>query len=143
MHPVCTYYLGGVAALVAEHHLDAAIGAFDYVVVGEHVAGTVEDEAGALAVLGNRAVKEVEDQGGGGDVDDRGKHALVDGDIVLLLGVVGGSGFSLGERERGAGAMRSEERDIAQGKTVKAGGEMRGDEPESAYQENDQKKAAQ
>jgi hypothetical protein len=39
--------------------------------------------------------------------------------------------------------MRSEERDIAQRKTVKTGGEMRGDVPESAHQQYDQKKAAQ
>ncbi len=99
MHPVSAYYFGGVAALVAEHDFDAAIGALDYVEVGEHVAGAVENEARALAVLGNRAVEEVEDQGGGGDVDDRGKHAFVDGDIVLLLGVVCGGGLSLSELE--------------------------------------------
>lgn len=39
--------------------------------------------------------------------------------------------------------MRSEERGILEGKTVKTGGEMRGNEPESANQQNDQKKGAQ
>jgi len=39
--------------------------------------------------------------------------------------------------------MRSKERGILKGKTVKTGGEMRGDEPESAYQQDDQKQGAQ
>ena len=100
--------LAPVAALVAEHHLDAAIGALDDVEVGEHVAGLVENEARALALLRHRSIKEVEDQRGGSDVDHRGQHALVDGDIVLLLGVVGGRGLSLGELERETGAVTAE-----------------------------------
>ena len=93
-----------VAALVGELHLDAAVGALDDVEVGEDVAGLVENEAGALALLRNRAIKEVEDQRGGGDVDHRGQDFLVDGDIVLLFGVVGGRSVSLSQLERRVGA---------------------------------------
>ncbi len=98
-----------VAALVAEHDLNAAVGALNDVEVGEDVAGLVENEAGALALLGNGSIKEVEDQGGGGDVDHRGQHLFIDGDVVLLFGVEGGRGLSLSELERGAGAARIEE----------------------------------
>ena len=69
MHLVSAHHLGLVAALVAQHHLDAAIGALDNVEVGEHVAGLVEDEPRTLALLRHRSIKEVENQGGGGDVD--------------------------------------------------------------------------
>ena len=86
-----------VAALVREHHFNAAIGARHHVKVGQNVAGFVEDEAGALALLRHRSIKEVEDQRGGSDVDHRGQHFLVDGDVVLLFGVVGGRGVSLSE----------------------------------------------
>ena len=62
MHLVRAHHLGRVAALVAEHHFDAAIGALDHVIVGQHVAGLVENESRALALLRHRAVEEVEDQ---------------------------------------------------------------------------------
>ena len=111
---VGAHHLGVVAALVAQLHFDAAVGARDDVEVGEHVAGLVEDEARALALLRHRSIKEVEDQRLGGDVDHRGQHPLVDGDIVLLLGIVGGRGLGLGELERGAGAAAVKERQMAQ-----------------------------
>ena len=143
VHFVSAHYFGGVAALVAEHHLDAAIGALDYVVVGEHVAGLVEDEPRALALLRNRSIKEVEDQRGGSDVDHRGQHPLVDGDVVLLLGIVGGRGLGLGKLQRRSGAVGIEEREIAQRQMGKPGREMGGEVPESAHQQNNQENAAQ
>ena len=102
VRPVGAHNLGRVAALVAQHHLDAAVGALHHVVVGQHVTALVEDESGTLALLRHRPVKEVEDQGGGSDVHHRGQHSFVDGNIVLLFGVVGGRGLSLGQLERGA-----------------------------------------
>ena len=57
--------------------------------VGEHVSGLVQNEAGSLALLWHRFKEEVIDKRLGGDVDHRGKHPLVDGDVVLLFGVVG------------------------------------------------------
>ena len=78
-------------------HLDAAVGALDHVVVGEDVAGLVENESRALALLRHGSVEEVEDQRGGGDVDHRGQNFFVDGDVVLLFGVVGGRGMRLSE----------------------------------------------
>ena len=95
---------GRVAVLVAELDLDAAIGAFDHVEVGEHVAGLVENESRSLALLRHRSVKEVEDQRRGGDVDHRGQHLLVDGDVVLLFGVEGRRGLGLSQFQRRAGA---------------------------------------
>jgi hypothetical protein len=62
VHLVDAHHFGGVAALIAERHLDAAVGALHHMVVGEHMAGLVEDEARALALLRHRAVKEVEDK---------------------------------------------------------------------------------
>ncbi len=62
MSLVSAHHPGVIAFLVAQHHLDTAIGALDDVEVGEHVAGPVEDEARTLALLRHRSVKEVEDQ---------------------------------------------------------------------------------
>jgi len=59
--------------------------------------GLIENEAGALALLRHRAVEEIEHKRGRCDVDYRGKHALVDGDIVLLFGIVLGSGLGFGK----------------------------------------------
>jgi hypothetical protein len=143
VNPVSAHHLGRIAVLVAEHHLDAAVGALDDMVVGEHMAGLVEDEAGALALLRDGSVKEIEDQGGGSDVDHRGQHPFIDGDIVLLLGVVGGRGLSFGKLEQGAGATRPKEREMAPGRTARTGGEMRGEVPESAHQQDNQENAAQ
>ena len=55
-------HLGLVSVLVAELHLDAAVGALHHVEVGQHVAGLIENEARALALLRHRSVKEVEHQ---------------------------------------------------------------------------------
>ena len=138
MRPVSTDNLGGIASLVAEHDLDAAVCALDDVVVGEHVAGAVEDEARALALLRHRSIKEVEDQRSGSDVDHGGQHLLVDGDIVLLFCVVGRRGFSLGQLERRSATARIEEREAAQPR-----GKMRSEVPESTHQQNDHEKPAQ
>src|SRR5262249_20651660 len=45
------------------------------------------NEAGALAFLRHRAIKEIIGNGLRGDVDHRGNHAVVDLDIVLLIGI--------------------------------------------------------
>ena len=122
-----------ITALVGEHHFDAAIGAVDDVKVGENVAGLVEDESRALALLRNVPIKEVEDQRGRSDVDHRGQHSLVDRDIVLLFGVVGRRRVSLGKlkrRESGARRIRSAQERGPKKRWLKA----RGDEPESAHQ---------
>ena len=131
-----------IAALVAEHDFDAAVGALDDVEVGEDVAGFVEDESRALALLRHGPIEEVEDQRGGGDVDHRRQHFLVDGDVVLLFGVVGGRGVGLSEFERRAGAVACR---MSVGRSAeKRSGKMGGDEPESAHQQqNDQENPAQ
>ena len=134
MHLVRADHLGRVAALVAQLHFDAAVGALDDVIVGEHVAGLVENESRTLALLRHRSIEEVEDQRRRGDVDHRGQHPLVDGDIVLLFGVVGGRGLGLGQLERRAGAAATQRKWPHVGR-LKAGGKMRGDEPESAHQQ--------
>ena len=100
MHLVGADYLGLVGALVAELHLDAAVCALNHVEVGEHVPGLVEDEARALALLRNSSVEEVEDHGARRDVDHRGQHPPVDGDVVLLFGVKFGRSMGLGQLER-------------------------------------------
>jgi len=62
-------------------------GVGDHVVVGEDVAFLIDDEARALAFLGNQSVEEVERDGLGGDVHDRRDVLAVDEDVVLLFGV--------------------------------------------------------
>ena len=59
----------------------------DDVVVGEDVAFFVDDEAGALAFLGDESVEEVEGHGAGGDVDHGTDVLAIDVDVVLLFGV--------------------------------------------------------
>ncbi len=122
-----------------------ALGVGDDVVVGEDVALLVEDEAGALALLRDGAVEEVEGDGGGGDVDDGGQAFFVDGDVLLLFVVVGGGGFGFffgeGEVREGdvsGGAMGIGEHaaevvggwgpDGAAGEGVEADDEEQGDE---------------
>ena len=121
-----------VAVLVGELHLDAAVGAFDDVVVGQDVAGFVQNEPRALALLRHRAIEEVEHQRGGGDVDHRGHHALVDGDVVQLLGVECGSGVSLGQLQR-AGAVPVDDAEMLQ-----VAGQVSRDVGESAHQQKHQ-----
>ena len=62
-----------------------ALGVVNNVIVGKDVAFAVQDEAGALALLGDGLVEEVIADGGGGDVDDGGKGLAVDGDVLLLF----------------------------------------------------------
>ena len=100
VHLVCADHLGRVVMLVAQLHLDAAIGALDHVVVRQHVAGLVENESRSLALLRHRAVKKIENHLSRRDVHHRGQHPLVDGDIVLLFGVVRGRGLGLGQFQR-------------------------------------------
>jgi hypothetical protein len=52
VHLVRAHHLGRIAALVAQHHLDAAVGALHHVEVGQHVAGLVENESRTLPCCG-------------------------------------------------------------------------------------------
>ena len=136
MHLVSAHHFGLVSALVAEHHFDAAIGSLDHVVIGEHVAGLVEDEPRTLTLLRHRSIEKIKDQRGGSDVNHRWHYTLVDGDIVLLFGIVSGRGFSLSKLQSRpvAGAAGMEERH-----TAHAHRKMRGDVPEPAHQQKNQK----
>ena len=87
-----------VLVLVVERDFDPLC-VVDDVVVGEDVALLIEDEAGALALLGNGAVEEVKRDGGRGDIDDGGQGLLIDGDVLLLFDVISGRGGGLGELE--------------------------------------------
>ena len=119
-----------VAMLVVGLDLDVSrVG--DDVVVGEDVALLIENEAGALVLLGYEAHEEVEGDGAGGDVDDGGDDALVDGDVVHLRVRVLGRGVSLGQRQRGAGSAETADFEV-------------GDEvAESCNQDENQKESTQ
>ena len=138
MHLVAADHGCLVAALVAQLHLDAAIGAFYHVVIGEHMAGFVENESRTLAFLRHRPVEEVEDDSARRDVDDRGQHAMVDGDVVLLFRVKCWRSLCLRQLQRRAGGSRAREC-----QRIQASLEMGGDKPESTNQKNDQNKLAQ
>jgi hypothetical protein len=84
------------------------------------------------------SIKEVEDQGGGRDVHDRGQHPFIDGDVVLLFAIVLRRGMSLSEFEWRLGTAGIEKREMAQ-RIVEVGGKK----PESAHQQNDQDNPAQ
>jgi hypothetical protein len=58
--------------------------------------------------------------------------------VVQLFGIVSGRGLSLGELERGTGAMSSKGP-----KTAHARGKMRGQVPEATHQQYDQNDPAQ
>ena len=89
--------------LVPERDFDG-LGVVDDVVVGEDVALVIDDEAGTLALLRDRAQEEIAaDDFGAGDVDDRGQGFFVDGDVLELFGVVCGGGVGFGEGEVGGG----------------------------------------
>ena len=62
-------------------------GVGNHVVVGENVPFLIDHEAGALALLRDQAVEEVEGNGLRGDIDDGGNILAVDEDVVLLFGV--------------------------------------------------------
>ncbi len=135
MRFVLAHHVRRIAFLVAQHHFDAAIGALNHVIVGQHVAGLVEDEARALALLRHRAIEEVEHQRRRSDVHHRRQHPLVDGNVVLLVGVVGGRGLGLGQVQRRARAVRAGDSDSGLQIALAAqcdGGQMRREEPEPA-----------
>ena len=99
VHLVRADDIGLVSALVAELDFDAAIGAFYNMEVGEHVAGFIEDEAGALTLLRHISVKEVVHHGARRDVDNRGQDSPIDSDVVLLFSVKCGRSLGLGQFE--------------------------------------------
>ena len=91
--------------LVRESYFDG-LGVVDDVVVGEDVALVVDDEAGALALLGDGLEEEVAaDYFGAGDVYYAGEGLFVDGYVLEFFGVVfgGGVGFGQGEVAQGGG----------------------------------------
>ena len=126
-------------ALVAQLHFNAAIGARHHVIIRQNVAGFVENESRALALLRNRSIEEIEDQRRGGDVDHRGQHSFVDCDVVLFFRVVLGRGLSLGELKRRGrtAAVTAEQRNAPHGVRRL---EMRSHQPESTQQNHQDNK---
>src|SRR3954469_23346001 len=59
----------------------------DHVIIGEHVAIFIDDEARALPLLWNQAIKKVERHGFRSYVHHRADVLVVNGNIVLLVGV--------------------------------------------------------
>ena len=123
--------VGFVTVLIGERDFNL-LAAGDDVIIGEDVSLLVEDEAGALVLLGDDLEEEVDGLRRRGDVDDRRQRLFVDGDVVHLLGVVLGRGVGFGQCE-----ARSErvavEHALAQRSEVE-----RGEIPEAADdEEND------
>jgi len=69
---------------VARHHLNA-VGIGDYMEIGEHVAGLIENEARTLPFLRHLAVKEIKGHRFRSDIHDRRQRLLIDRDVVLLF----------------------------------------------------------
>ena len=68
---------------------------FDHVEVGEDMAFSVDDKSRTLPLLRHCAIEKVIRHGGRGDVYHRGQSLLVDRDVLLLFGVIGGRRSSL------------------------------------------------
>ena len=85
--------LGFVLVLVIERDL-YVLRVRDHVKVGEDVAVFIQDETGTLALLRDRAIKEVEGDHAGGDIHDRGKRFFIDRDVVLLAGKSAGAAWA-------------------------------------------------
>jgi len=136
--------------LVGEGDLDL-LAAFDDVGVGEDVTLLVEEEAGTLTLLRDGTVEEVVGDGGRGDVDDGGKGLLVDGDVLLLFGVVGGRGGGLRELEGSVGAVERGDVErfgrvkevVEEGARGAGGADTRGEVVEAGEEDEDQEDRAQ
>src|SRR6201998_1671158 len=127
-----------VAALVAQFHFNAPVGALYHVIVGKNVASLVEDESRTLPFLRHRSIKKVEDHRTRRDVDYRGQHTPVNGDVVLLLRVECGRSLRLCSLQRRGLDARTRQR-----QRIQPLREMSGDKPESTDEEKDQNKLAQ
>src|SRR5215472_5647622 len=138
MHLVAANDSGFEGALVAQRDLDAAVGARDDVEVGEDMAGLVEDESRTLALLRHRSIEDVEAHCSRGNIHNRRQHVPVDRNVVLFLGIKSRSRLRLGQFE---GRVRTATTDEC--RRMQTGREMRGDEPESTYQQKHKKKLAQ
>ena len=87
---------GRIVLFVGQDDLELT-GSIDDMVVGEDVSLFVDEEAGAGTLRGLGSEEEIIGDDGGGDVDHRGRDALVDVHVVLLIGVERRSGLGLGE----------------------------------------------